>query len=112
MRIWGSERPSHANQEFDRNAPKLNVSCAMNGFQIIGPYFFPNDTVNANDYCDMLNPWFLPKLRNKATAMLGLRPTGVLQHMHCLTQRFLADGSAELVPRIRICWIGHPDHLT
>ena len=40
VRIWGSERQSDANQEFDRNAPKLNVFCAMNGFQIIGPYFF------------------------------------------------------------------------
>ena len=32
VRIWGSELPSDANQEYDRNAPELNVFCAMNGF--------------------------------------------------------------------------------
>ena len=87
VRIWGSERPSDANQEFDRNAPKLNVFCAMNGFQIIGPYFFPNDTVNANDYCDMLNTWFLPKLRNKTTAVF--QQDGAPPHWSLATRALL-----------------------
>lgn len=65
VRIWGSERPHDAFYEFERNAPKVNVYCAMNGSQIIGPYFFPRDTVNGADYVEMLTTWLLPRLGDK-----------------------------------------------
>ena len=39
VRIWGSERTHDAFYEFEQKAPKVKVNCAMNGSQIIGPYF-------------------------------------------------------------------------
>ena len=60
-RIWGSERPADATIEKNRNSPKVNVFCALNGSMVIGPYFFPNNTVNGNDYIEMLM-WLLPQL--------------------------------------------------
>ena len=44
-------------------SPKLNVCCAISKNQLVGPYFFEDDTVNGNNYLSMLQNFFIWEVR-------------------------------------------------
>lgn len=44
QRMWAAENP-HFVRELDRDSPKLNVWVCIFHDRVIGPYFFPNDTI-------------------------------------------------------------------
>jgi len=44
-------------------SPKLNVWCALSKNQIVGPFFFEDDTVDGENYLLMLQNFFLPEVR-------------------------------------------------
>jgi hypothetical protein len=41
----------------------VNVSCAISIQKVYGPFFFVEDTVNANRYLDMVQQWLMPQLQ-------------------------------------------------
>jgi len=47
------------------NSAKVNVWCAMSNKEIIGPYFFENETVNQYNYFHMLKNYFYPIIQRK-----------------------------------------------
>ena len=63
-RIWGLEKPTEVDQ-FERNSPKVNVWCAISSNCIVGPYFFEEATVTAQNYLNMLTTYFHPVLVRK-----------------------------------------------
>ena len=50
---WGAENPCSV-REHERASPKLNVWCAVAATGLVGPYFFDNDIITADDILDML----------------------------------------------------------
>ena len=69
---WAAENP-RLFREHERASPKLNVWCAVVATGVIGPYFFQNDTITADDILDMF--------KNYAEENLSLRiiQSGYLQ---------------------------------
>jgi hypothetical protein len=67
FRIWGYEKPNYVQQE-PLHSPKINVWCAMSSNCIIGPYFFAEETINSENYLNMLNNFFYPFLLKKRIA--------------------------------------------
>lgn len=63
-RIWGDENPRAFN-EFERDSPKVNVWCGVSKTKIYGPFFFQEQTVNGNNYTDMLELFFYPQLQQE-----------------------------------------------
>ena len=63
VRIWGSEHP-HVTRELHRNSPKVNIWCGMMHNQIIGPFFFNEETITANVYLDLLTEYVVPQLND------------------------------------------------
>jgi Helix-turn-helix domain (DUF4817) len=63
-RIWGDENP-RAYNEFERDAPKINVWCGVSKTKIYGPFFFQEKTVNGNNYTDMLEHFLYPQLEQE-----------------------------------------------
>ena len=51
-RIWSTNNP-HFTVETAMNSAKVNVWCAMSRTQIIGPYFFVDETVNQHNYLQL-----------------------------------------------------------
>ena len=71
-RIWETENPKVI-EEKERDSSKLVVWSAISAEGIIGPYFFGDDvrrttTVSRENYLEMLQKFFLPELRNNASA--------------------------------------------
>ena len=68
-RIWGTEN-SKVIKEKEHDSSKLVVWCAISATGIIGPYFFHDDTRRTTtvteNYLEMLQKFFLPKLGNNA----------------------------------------------
>ena len=62
--IWGYENPNNIT-EVPRVSPKVNVWVAFSSKKLIGPFFFPNDTVKATDYLVMLQTFFVPELKRR-----------------------------------------------
>ena len=62
VRYW-SEDNLHATTETVMNSPKLNVWCVISKTQLIGPFFFEDDTVNGENYLSILQNLFLPEVR-------------------------------------------------
>ena len=62
--IWAQENPNNIT-EIPRVSPKVNVWVAFSSKKIIGPFFFPNDTVTAADYLEMLQSFFVPELKRR-----------------------------------------------
>lgn len=63
-RIWAATNP-FISIEAAMNSPKVNVWCAMSSKEIIGPYFFEDETVNQHNYLDMLKNYFYPIMKRK-----------------------------------------------
>ena len=47
------------------NSPKVNVWCAMSNKQIIGGYFFEDETVNRQNYLQVLKDYFYLIMQRK-----------------------------------------------
>ena len=62
VRYWSEDNP-HETIETAMKSPKLNVWCAMSKNQLIGPFFFEDDTINGENYLSMLQNFFLPEIR-------------------------------------------------
>ena len=62
VRIWGKENPREYHER-EMNSPKVNVWCAVLRNKVIGPYFFPEETVNQDGYLKMLEEYALPILQ-------------------------------------------------
>ena len=62
-RIWGSERPNEVYQT-PHNSPSVMVWCGVSKNEIIGPYFFGNETVTGESYKKLLRYYAFPKLRD------------------------------------------------
>jgi hypothetical protein len=63
-RFWSSSN-QFVTVEEAMNSAKVNVWCAMSSKQIIGPFFFDHDTVNKDDYLNMLKSFFHPIIRRQ-----------------------------------------------
>jgi hypothetical protein len=63
-RIW-SPNNTFTTIEHAMHSAKINVWCAMSNKQIIGPYFFDDETVNGRHYLDMLKDYFYPIMQRK-----------------------------------------------
>jgi hypothetical protein len=62
-RLWVSENP-HTIREFERNSAKVNVWCAFSCSEILGPFFFAEQTVTAMTYLDTVQMYPLPQLED------------------------------------------------
>jgi len=62
--IWAANNP-YITMETAMNSAKVNVWCAMSNKEIIGPYFFENETVNQYNYFHMLKNYFYPIIQRK-----------------------------------------------
>ena len=62
VRIWGDTNP-HVVQEHERDSPKVNVWGGLFHDQVIGPYFFEEDTIYQQNFLDMLIHFALPQLQ-------------------------------------------------
>ena len=62
VRYWSDMNP-HVTIETVMKSPKLNVWCAMSKNQLVGEYFFEDDTVNGNNYLSMLQKSFIWEVR-------------------------------------------------
>ena len=58
-RIWRETNP-FITIDVAMNSPKIIVWCAMSSEEIVGPFFFDEDTVNHENYFDMLEDYFYP----------------------------------------------------
>lgn len=58
----GTERPTETHQ-VRRHSPIVLVWCAVSKDEVLGPYFFENETVNSNSYKGMLCCYLILKLR-------------------------------------------------
>jgi hypothetical protein len=66
-RIWGSSPPQeHLCQS--QSSPKVNVWIALSSKALCGPFFFPNPTINGEDYFKMLDEYFVPMLKSQGRA--------------------------------------------
>jgi hypothetical protein len=63
-RIWAADNPFMI-IEAAMNSAKINVWCAMSNKQIVGPYFFKDETVSQHNYLHMLKNYFYPIMKRK-----------------------------------------------
>ena len=61
VHMWGSENP-HTFIEHIRDSPKVNVWCGLLQNQIVGPFFFQENTITGNIYLDMLENFAVPQI--------------------------------------------------
>ncbi len=52
--IWGTENP-RAIQEHEQIVKKTTVLCAIHSEGVLDPYYFDNETVRKEDFCELLN---------------------------------------------------------
>ena len=63
-RIWAATNPFTI-IEAAMNSPKVKIWCAMSNKQTIGPYFFEDETVNRQNYLQILKNDFYPIIQRK-----------------------------------------------
>ena len=97
VRIWGEENP-HVTQELARDSPKVNVWAGMFKTQLIGPFFFEEDTIRQDNFLDMLTNVVYPQLRTWQPNMI-FQLDGAPAHWGLNVRAFL---NAEFTNR----WIG------
>ena len=82
------------------NSSKLNAWCPISKSQLIGSFFFEDDTVNGENYLSILQNFFLPEVRRlyKVHSII-FRQDGGSQH-------FTIDIRQYLNRQFRYRWIG------
>ena len=63
-RTWTATNP-FISIEAAMNSPKVNVWFTMSNKQIIGPYFFEDETVNRQNYLQILKNYFYPIMQRQ-----------------------------------------------
>lgn len=89
VRIWGTENP-HAFIEHVRDSPKVTVWCGLLENQIIGPFFFQEDTVTGNIYLDMLENFAVPQIAAMQPTII-FQQDGAPPHWSLEVRKFLND---------------------
>jgi hypothetical protein len=89
VRIWGTENP-HACLEHERDSPKVNVFCAISIQKVYGPFFFVEDTVNANRYLDMVQQWLMPQLQEDSDSFV-FQQDGAPPHYGLAVREYLNE---------------------
>lgn len=108
-RYWDYEKPDIV-QQVPLHSPKVNVWCAISSKSIIGPYFFEEDTVNGQNYLEMLERFFYPALqRMRIARKIYFQQDGAPPHYQLDVRRWLNEkfpgkwigrrGSIEWAPR-------------
>ena len=97
VRIWGEENP-HVSQEHERDSPKVNVWAGMFRDQIIGPFFFEEETIRQENFLDMLINFACPQLRPRRRNMI-FQLDGAPAHWGLRVRNFLNTNFPER-------WIG------
>lgn len=106
-RIWGTE-PPHTTIEWQRNTPKVNVWLGFTKTTVYGPFMFAEETINANNYLEMLELFLEPQLHQDGIAdsvvfqQDGTPPHFALNVREYLNRtfpnRWIGRGSARLWP--------------
>ena len=110
VRIWGSEHP-HVIRELQRNSPKVNVWRGIISNRMIGSFFFPEATINADVYFDLLSEYVAPQLIDVQPIII-FQQDGAPLHWGCVfvnssMKHFQTDGLEEMDQ-----FHGHHVHLT
>jgi hypothetical protein len=83
----------HVVREHMRDSPKVNVWCGLMHDQVIGPFFFQEQTVNMYTYLDMLRLYAIPQFEQLQPHIIlqqdGAPPRWFLQVSSCLDRTFL-----------------------
>ena len=88
-----------------QGSSKVTVWCAMSKYGLIGPYFF-SDNVNAVQYLEMLNNFFIPSLKQ-------LRKfSGAYFQQDGAPPHFATDVRALLDRNFNQIWIGRSGPIT
>ena len=102
VRIWGKENPRVYHQR-EMNSPYVNVWCAVLRNQVIGPYFFPEETVNQVCYLTMLEEYALPILRTMPRILF--QQDGASPHWALRVRALLDTECYWNAPSIFLCFI-------
>jgi hypothetical protein len=86
-RIWGSENP-HAIREIERDSAKVKIWCSLSCSDVLGPFFFAEQTVTAMTYLDMLQLYLLPQLEDHQPNVV-FQQDGAPRHGLVLPENFL-----------------------
>ena len=88
-RYWSQDNP-HVTIETVMKSPKLNVWCALSKNQLVGSFFFEDDTVDGENYLLMLQNFFLPEVRklHKVRSIIFLQD-GASPHFACDVRQYL-----------------------
>jgi hypothetical protein len=87
-RIWGSENP-HNIQEIKRDSAKVNVCFALSCSEVLGPFFFAEETVTVMTYLNMLQLYLLPQLEDHQPNVV-FQQDGAPPCWEILSENFLA----------------------
>jgi hypothetical protein len=88
-RIWGREPPD-ALPIKTHSSPKLNVWLGLSSSQVIGPYFFPGETIRGDDYLHMLETFLVPHLKqHRLLSRTWFQQDGASPHWSKTVRAFL-----------------------
>ena len=105
-RIWAEEKPPLLLKK-EHSSPKVNVWIGFDCDYVYGPYFFPGNTVNAEDYLTMLRTFFFPLLLRRRGQMTTswFQQDGAPPHWALAVRK-------ELTSHFGSRWIGRGGPLT
>ncbi len=61
--IWGTENLREA-QQHEKHCEKLRALCAIHSQVVLDPYYFDNETVRKEDYCELLDSYVRAEAEN------------------------------------------------
>ena len=85
------------------NSPKVNVWCAMSNKQTIGPYFIEDETINRQNYLQILKNYFYPIMQRQRfnNTMIfqrfGVPPTFPKRFVHGYIKNLMEGGLVEVI---------------
>lgn len=104
IRYWCKTNP-HGTLETVMKSPKLSVWCTLSKNQLIGPFFFADDTVNTKNYLPMLQSFFLPAMKRLSKARsIAFQQDGA-------PANFTRDVRDFLDQNFRNRWMGRSDSI-
>ncbi len=87
VRIWGTECP-HVVNEVLRHGEKVTVWCLVSKYNVIGTYFFDEETVTGENYWNMIRSYTLPRL-NRSRFPYVFQQDGAISHSFIQTRHLL-----------------------
>ena len=104
VRYWSDTNP-HVTIETVMKSPKLNVSCALSKNQLVGAYFFEDDTVNGNNYLSMFQKFFFWEVRKlRKVRSIIFQQDGAPTHFSTDVRQYLDNHFSNR-------WIGRGDPI-